>query len=239
MKTNMIKEFNNEELLKEICDVYGYDVKYNEGYVLCTADEEDEEYPYTYKNIELALIGWLDTLIESEMEYRMDNVDITWISEINYIKDVKSELLFNKDSKTLKEAIVYGEIPKHMYKNLSVFLDERIKRVEQFVQITNDRKLNTKALNVVLPVEFIMQNNKLEYLKIANKNFLERLIFEGDTSEVEFYEYDLYDKNGKIDMIPLMPMDNTSKFELSIPVAITIVNNYLRIQTPINYLYLF
>ena len=239
MKTNMIKEFNNEKLLKEICDVYGYDVKYNGGSVLCTADKEDEEYTYTYENIELALIGWLDTLIESEIEYRMDNVDITWISEIDYIKGIKAELMFNKDSKALKEAIVYGEIPKHMYKNLSVFLDERIKRVEQFVQITNDRKLNTKALKASLPVEFIMQNNKLEYLKIANKDFLDRLIFEGDTSEVEFCEYDVYDKWDKIDVMPLMPMHNTSKFELNIPVAITIVNNYLRIQTPINYLYLF
>ena len=56
-----------------------------------------------------------------------------------------------------------------------------------------------KSLKASLPVEFIMQEGELKYIKITNKSYLERLIFEGDTSEIEFYEKDIYAKDGLIE----------------------------------------
>ena len=55
----------------------------------------------------------------------MNNVDITWSQEIDYIKEIKTKLMFNKNSKALENALIYGDIPSNMYKKLSVFLDEQ------------------------------------------------------------------------------------------------------------------
>lgn len=235
MKEKTIKGFNNEELLKYICEAYDYDLKYNKDSVVCVADDDE----YIYKSLEEALVGWLDTLIESEMDYSMNNVDITWRPEIDYIKEIKTKLMFNKNSKALENSLAYGDIPNSMYEKLSVFLDEQTKRVDRFVQTKRDKKSSIKAIKASLSVEFIVENNELKIVKIENKASLERLIFKGDTSEVEFYEKDIYDKNGILEDMFLIPINNVQKFELKIPVALTIVNNCLRIQTPINYLYLF
>lgn len=235
MKEKMIKKFDNKKLLEEICDAYGYDLKYDKDLVLCVDDEESK---YTYESVELSLVGWLDTLIESELEYRKDNVDITWRKEIDYIKSIKSKLLFNKDSKTLEEALVYGKIPEYIKENLSVFLDEQVEKVNNFINKARENNFNMKVIKASLPVEFTIKEDEVKYIKIANKSFLERLVFEGDTSEIEFYEKDTYDKKGSVENIPLFPMF-VSKFILEVPVAITIINDCLRIQTPIKYINLF
>lgn len=234
MEKKMVEKFNNEDLLRDICDVYGYDVVYKGDSILLMSDEGLES---TYKNIELALVDWLDTLIESELEYRKDNVDATWIEEINYIKDIKTRVLFDENFKGLEEHLTYGEIPNSIRKELSVFLKERTERTDKFIKLS--KKTNTKTLKASLPVEFIIQEDELKYIKITNKSYLERLIFEGDTSEIEFYEKDTYTKDGLIENMPLLPINKLSKFELNIPVALTITNNTLRIHNPINYLHLF
>ena len=234
MEKKIVKKFDNKELLKDITNVYGYDIVYKGDSILLMSDEGLES---TYKNIELALVDWLDTLIESEIEYRKDNVDTTWIEEINYIKDIKTRLLFDEDFKGLEEYLTYGEIPNNIRKELSVFLKERIERTDEFMKIA--KKTNIKTLKASLPVEFIIQDNEVKYIKIANKNYLERLIFEADTSEIEPFEKDIYTKDGLIENMPLLPMNEISKFELNVPVALTITNNTLRIHNPIKYLSLF
>ena len=235
MKEKLTKKFNNHELLKDICKAYGYELEYKNELIVCTADEEDN---YEYKNIELALIDWLDTLIESELVYKTDNANITWKPEIEYIKELKSELLFDKNSNSLENALVYGEIPYIMRKQLSVFLDEQNKKVNNFIKISNDKRLNVKAIKASLPVEFITKDENLAYITIAKKEFIERLV-KGDTSEVEYEEKTIYNKDGKIKDIPLIPLNSINKFELNIPVAITTINGNIRIQTPVNHLYLF
>lgn len=235
MKEKLTKKFNNHELLKDICKAYGYELEYKNELIVCTADEEDN---YEYKNIELALIDWLDTLIESELVYKTDNANITWKPEIEYIKELKSELLFDKNSNSLENALVYGKIPNNMRKQLSVFLDEQNKKVNNFIKISNDKRLNVKAIKASLPVEFIIKDENLVYITIAKKEFIERLV-KGDTSEVEYEEKTIYNKDGKIKDIPLIPLNSINKFELNIPVAITTINGNIRIQTPVNYLYLF
>ena len=234
MEKKIVKKFDNKELLKDITNVYGYDIVYKGDSILLMSDEGLES---TYKNIELALVDWLDTLIESEIEYRKDNVDTAWIKEINYIKDIKTRLLFDEDFKGLEEYLTYGEIPNNIRKELSVFLKERIERTDEFMKIA--KKTNIKTLKASLPVEFIIQDNEVKYIKIANKNYLERLIFEADTSEIEPFEKDIYTKDGLIENMPLLPMNEISKFELNVPVALTITNNTLRIHNPIKYLSLF
>lgn len=234
MEKKMVEKFNNEDLLRDICDVYGYDVVYKGDSILLMSNKGLES---TYKNIELALVDWLDTLIESELEYRKDNVDATWIEEINYIKDIKTRVLFDENFKGLEEHLTYGEIPNSIRKELSVFLKERIERTDKFMEIA--KMTSMKSLKASLPVEFIMQEGELKYIKITNKSYLERLIFEGDTSEIEFYEKDIYAKDGLIENMPLLPINKLNKFELNIPVALTITNNTLRIHNPIKYLYLF
>ena len=79
-------------------------------------------------------------------------------------------------------------------------------------------------------------NSTLNFL--FKKEFIERLI-KGDTSEVEYEEKSIYNKDGRIKDIPLLPINSINKFELNVPVAITMINKDIRIQTPLNYLYLF
>lgn len=235
MKEKLTKKFNNYELLKDICEAYGYELEYKNDLIICTVDEEDN---YEYESVELALIDWLDTLIESELVYKTDNVNITWKPEIEYIKELKSELLFNENSKSLENALVYGKIPNIMRKQISVFLDEQNKKVDNFIKISKDKRLNMKVAKASLPVEFIIKDENLAYITIAKKEFIERLI-KGDTSEVEYEEKSIYNKDGRIKDIPLLPINSINKFELNVPVAITMINKDIRIQTPLNYLYLF
>lgn len=128
MNKNLIKEFNNTELLYEICQAYNYELKIINNQVLCIIEggKEDDENNYTYNTIEDALIGWLDTLIESEINYIENNADITWEPEIEYIKELKTNLLFDKDSQALSKALTYGEIPSNLYKRLSVYRKSNI-----------------------------------------------------------------------------------------------------------------
>ena len=95
-----------------------------------------------------------------------------------------------------------------------------------------------KVAKASLPVEFIIKDENLAYITIAKKEFIERLI-KGDTSEVEYEEKSIYNKDGRIKDIPLLPINSINKFELNVPVAITMINKDIRIQTPLNYLYLF
>lgn len=242
MNKKLIKEFNNTELLYEICQEYGYEPKIIDSQVSCIIEggKEDDEDNYTYNTIEDALIGWLDTLIESEINYIENNADITWEPEIEYIKELKTNLLFDKDSQALSKALTYGEIPSNLYKRLSVYIESQTSLVNRTIENLKQIDSNIVALNLHLPVEFILVDNKVEYIKIANKEFLNRLIFKLDTSEIDSLEQDIYDKKGLIEFMPLLPIDKIKRFELNIPIALTISpNKKLQIQTPIRYMDLF
>lgn len=234
MKNKITQKFNKKKLLREICDVYGYEIIYDDEHVTLITDEDILE---GYENIDLALISWLDTLIESELEYRKDNVDATWIEEIDYIKNIKSNLMFDKNFKGLEEHLVYGQIPTNFKKNLSVYLKERIKNTDRYMDSL--KRMEIKSIKAFLLVEFVMKEDELKYIKIENEKSLERVIFEGDTSEIEPFEKDVYNKNGIIENMPLLPVNNISKFGLNIPVALTVTDNTINIQNPINYLDLF
>lgn len=239
MNKNLIKEFNNVDLLKEICEAYDYTVEIIDGKVLCIidgADKADEEN-FTYNSIEDALIDWLDTLIESEMCYIKEKVNISWICEIEYIKELKANLLFDESSTTLNESLTYGKIPSNLNKKLSVYIDKQSDLADEYIK---EYESDIKLKRATLPVEFVLVNNELEYVKIANKDFIKRLIFDADTSEIDFSEQDIYNREGLVDFMPLLPIDEVNKFEINIPVAIMVLhNNDIEIKTPIKYLELF
>ena len=235
----MIKKFDKLKLLKNICDAYDYDLKVEGKNITCINNDDDESEVNKYNNIDLALIDWLDTLIESEIQYILDNVNISWRNEINYIKNIKVELMYNENSTSIDDTLAYGSIPENIKKNISVYLDEKIKRTEEFINLTKNKNFSFKSYKVSLPTEFVIKDGKLTYIKIPNKYFLERTLLQGCDAEIEFGEMDTYDKNGLIEYMPLTPIESVTKFILNIPVAITISNNYIRIQNPINYLYLF
>ena len=230
----LVNKLSNEKLLEVITEVYNYDVIYNNDGSIIISDDESTD---TYSNIELALIDWLPTLIESEQQYILEDADITWMPEINQIKEIKNNLKYNELSTSIKDNLVYGEVPEEMYKNISVFLDEQIKKVNDFIKIKNENNLDIEIIKASLPTEFILENNELKYIKIANLDFIKRLL-NGDTSEIEDYEMDKYDINGKIIDIAFVSLMNTKKFEINIPVVLTLKNKYLRLQTPVNSLYL-
>lgn len=232
MEENRI-QFDNKELLKIICDTYDYEINYKGDKVVLTSDGEISEYD----SIELALIDWLPTLVESEIQYIIEEADISWIPEINQIKEIKSNLKYNELSTSIKDNLVYGEVPKEMHKNVSVFLDEQTKKVDNFIKMANDKKLDIKTIKASLPIEFVLENEELKYIKIANLDFVKRLL-KGDTSEIEYYEVDVYDNKGRIIDIPFISLSNTKKFEINVPIVLTLKNNYLRLQTPIHPLYL-
>ena len=184
----LVSKLSNEKLLDVITEVYNYNVMYNNDNSVTISDDETTD---TYENIELALIDWLPTLIESEKQYILEDADITWMPEINQIKEIKNNLKYNELSTSIKDNLVYGEIPKDMYKNISVFLDEQIKKVDNFIKIKNENNLDIEVLKASLPTEFIIENDKLKYIKIANLDFIKRIL-KGDTSEIEPYEVDVY-----------------------------------------------
>lgn len=233
MENKITQKFNKKELLREICDVYNYEIIYDDEYVTLITEDDVLE---GYENIDLALISWLDTLIESEIEYRKDNVDITWIEEINYIKDIKSNLILEQSLNSLEEHLVYGKIPSNLKNKLALYLKRRIENTDRYINSLN--RMRAKSIKTFLLVEFITIENKIKYIKIENEKSLERLILDGDTSEIEPFEKDIYTKNGLIEDMPFLPINKISKFGLNIPVALTI-NNTINIENPINYLDLF
>lgn len=232
MKENRI-QFDNKELLRIICDTYDYEINCIGDKVVLTSDGEISEYD----SIELALIDWLPTLVESEIQYIIEEADISWIPEINQIKEIKNNLKYNGLSTSIKDTLVYGEVPKEMHKNISVFLDEQTKKVNNFIKMADEKKLDIEAIKASLPIEFVLENEELKYIKIANLDFVKRLL-KGDTSEIECYEVDVYNNKGRIVDIPFISLSNTKKFEINVPIVLTLKNNYLRLQTPIHPLYL-
>lgn len=238
MKKQLIKEFNNEELLKEICESYDCELEIKDNKIICKT--EDGEV-FTYNNLEEALIDWLDTLTESEMCYIEAKSGITWLPEIDYIKEIKTKLLFN-DKTDLNQLLTYGQIPQSLYKQLSVFIDSQKRFVNDFIENRNINKSNVKTKEILLPVEFVLFGNNIKYLKIANEEFLERLILHNDTSEIDFLEQSIYVKDEcikKVTFTPLLPSNKVTKFEINIPVVIDISPNSIKIKTPIKYVELF
>lgn len=245
MNKELIKEFNNVELLKEICKAYNYSASITDNQVVCIIDGGDEnDYDtYKYNTVEEALIDWLDTLIESEMQYIEENANITWLQEIEYIKELRTNLLFDDNDTTLNDLLTYGDIPTNLYKNLSVFAKRQSILTNRYIRRAKALKRpgSYKAIeNITLPVEFVLVDDKLEYVKIANKDFLKRLIFDLDSSEVDYLEQDVYSKKGLVDFMPLLPMDKVKKFEINVPVSIIVLpNNDIEIKRPVKYLELF
>ena len=233
MRTDRM-QLDNKKLLEIICEVYDYKVKLNDdGSVELIGDEIEK-----YNSIELALVDWLDTLIESEEQYIVDEVDITWVPEINQIKEIKSELLYDNKSTSIEDNLIYGEVPKSLYKNLSAQLDEQIKKVNSFLELSKKYNLNKKVIKASLTAEFILEDGELKYLKLANLNSIKKLI-NGDTSELDFTDLDLYNHEGKLEERYFIPIDNLTKFVIDIPVVLTVSEDYyLTLETPVNPLYL-
>lgn len=229
-------KFESEDLLKNICEIYGYDVKFENNKVICINDDLDE---CEFDNVELALIDWLETLIESEKQYIAEGAEVSLISEIDYIKEIKNNLMYNPESISLKDCLSYGEVPENMKKKLSVFLDEKIEKSNKFEKMVESGRFTFNAQKVSLPVEFVLNNNELSYIKIPNNLYLEKILFENDYSEIEPYEVDVYNKSGLMGDIPLLPSNSLSKFELSVPVIVIISNERVRIHSNIDYISLF
>ena len=227
-----------ERLLNEICDVYGYELLFKDNQIHCYDDIEDDTSYYIYNNIDEALVDWLDTLIESELEYRNNNDEITWIKEIEFIKNIKDDIMFDSSSNIVQNSLIYGEVPEFLNKRLSVVLNEQISKVDTYIAKCKNANIDLEVYKLNLPVEFIVRNNELSIIKIPNKEFFSRLI-NGDNSEIEFDEMDVFDKNGLLNIIPLQPVNKIQKFSLNIPIALIKRNSKLRINHEINYLKLF
>lgn len=243
MKQELIKKFNDEELLNEICEIYGYELKKKGNQILCIIEggNEDEEETYKYSSIEEGLVDWLDTLEESERNYIENGDNITWASEINHIKELRKGLIAdNKAYTLLHNALSYGEVPSFMKSKLSNFIEQQNSKADKSVNYLKAMDRDIIATKTTIPVEFILLNNELKYIKVAHEEFLNRLIFDKDTSEIEFNEQYMYDKNGLLNFAPLLPMKDIKKFELNIPVSVRIISNCKsKIETPINYKDLF
>lgn len=162
----------------------------------------------------------METLIESEEHYILDEVDISWTSEINQIKEIKNELLYNNKSTSVEDNLIYGEVPKSLYKNLSVYLDNQIKKVNSFLELSKQHNLNKKIINASLTAEFILECDELKYLKLANLDSIKKLV-KVDTSELDFADIDLYNNKGRLEERYFIPIDNMSNFAIDIPVILT------------------
>jgi len=77
------------ELMKEICDFYGYKLTEENGKIIC---HQNEDYHLEYENIDNALSDWYDTLLESNKNheyYNEINQYTTWIKdEMDFIRGV-------------------------------------------------------------------------------------------------------------------------------------------------------
>lgn len=231
-------DINKEDLLKEIVDSYDYQLEINENKVICYDDIEEEESVYRYKNIDEALIDWLDTLIESEMNYRLNNDDITWIDEINFINTIKEEVCFNENSTIINDNLIYGEVPSFLNKRLSVVLEEQEKKINKYIDRHSDKNTNGVVQKLNLPIEFICNDKELLYVKIPNQEFIKRLM-DRDYSEIENDEMDIYNKYGLVEMLPLMRVGSTSKFSLNMPMVLININKKIKVTGFIKYLHLF
>lgn len=88
--TESIETFDNKELLKQICDFYGYTIEYLPDDYVYISDMYFEANEY--RSVELALIDWLDTLLESE-DYRiLHDIEMeSWEPAIKYIEELKNK----------------------------------------------------------------------------------------------------------------------------------------------------
>lgn len=242
MKEQLKTKFNNKDLLKEICDMYGYYLQIKDNKIFCIidgADIEDEE-TYTYNSFEEGLIDWLPTLEESEKEYRKNNEDITWADEISYISSLKSEPTKIEFSSKFKDYLTYGKVPMFLEEKLTSFIQKQESSLDKKINCLKSMGCGIITSKTKLPVEFIVINNELKYIKVAHEGFFNKLIFDKDTSEIEFNEQYVYDKNGLVKIMPLIPINEVQKFELNIPIVISLISNCKsKIETPINYKDLF
>ena len=148
---------------------------------------------------------------------------------------------FNTNKSFLDDYIGFGEVPPYMKDKLTDFIKKQENKV---IKIKNSIKTMSSnhilATRITLPIEFIFVKNELKYIKIANDNFLNRLVLKQDTSESKHYEQYIYTKDGMIDIMPLLPINDVDKFELDVPICISIIENCnAKIETPINYKDLF
>lgn len=236
MKKQIMKKFNNDDLLKEICEIYDYEIIHKEGSKLTLANGDNK---YDYDNTILALVDFLDTLVESEELYRLEGSEITWIPEIDYIKELEAKLLFNENSNSINDTLLYGEVPEKIYKNISVYLDKQIKRTDNLLKMYSERKTQKKIMRAFLTTEFIIEDGDIKYTKVAKKESLERVLLHGDTSELEIDEFDIYTKEGIIEEMPLLESSKIKKFAIDIPVVVTLDRNSFEVQMNVNPIYLF
>lgn len=86
----MMKEFNRKKkLLEKICGFYYYELTFTEESVICKGCEKT----LTYKNIDEALIDWVDTLIDTDEESLLNDNGAFWSKEIEYIKEIENNKL--------------------------------------------------------------------------------------------------------------------------------------------------
>lgn len=87
----MIKEFNKIELLADICKFYNYELTLNtDNRVRCIGEDGySTEYKFTYDNIDNALLGWVDTLIDTDEDALINDCETFWSEEIAFIKNIE------------------------------------------------------------------------------------------------------------------------------------------------------
>lgn len=239
MKNKTIKEFNKKELMKEIADFYGYDILFlenNQGSVVISNGQTQQ----IHRNTELALLDWLDTLVESEIEHKKTNSDSLWDEEIKYIKNIEKNIVLNNPKDILNAKLrIYGDTPKDILEKITTAFMYASDGVSRFMDMFANNKSSDGSRDTLLvaslPVRLIVQEGKLEYVKMANKNFFERIFY--DDSELEWYEYDVFDERGLVtDFLPLFPINSIEKIDFNIPIVIASNGSSVKIvSTSISY----
>ena len=241
MNKNLKSTQKNKLLLEEICEVYGYEllIKDNEIFCIIEGGDINDEETYRYTTFEEALIDWLPTLKESEENYIREDANITWINEINYIEDLKETTSTNSNI-SLDDYVTYGIVPNNLRARLLSFIKKQDELSDKM--ISTMKLIDTKLISrkITLPVEFVLVDEILTYVKIVNESFLNRLILENDTSEIEPSEQYIYTKDGEVQMLPLIEMNRVKKFEVNIPICVALLDNgAIHIKTPLKYTDLF
>lgn len=239
MKNKTIKEFNKKELMKEIADFYGYDILFlenSQGSVVISNGQTQQ----IHRNTELALLDWLDTLVESEIEHKKTNSDSLWDEEIKYIKNIEKNIVLNNPKDILNAKLrIYGDAPKDILEKITTAFMHASDGVSRFMDMFANNKSSDGSRGTLLvaslPVRLIVQDGKLEYVKMANKSFFERIFY--DDSELEWYEYDVFDERGLVtDFLPLFPINSIEKIDFNIPIVIASNGSSVKIvSTSISY----
>ena len=202
----MIKNYEEKlELLKDLCDFYGYELLEKEdGKIICHLNAD---YSFQYKNVDVALCDWYSTMLESN-ENHDDYTDVNrytlWsIKEVEFVRDIiKHEALnlvtaycevlqipivdvelYNRYDVTIYTKKDGKEIFNKMDVHCKTFIETAIK------DMLEEHKDDEKALD-----KFRADKKIMEVYCYMIKDYREEIITLGKLAkswieEREFYEY--------------------------------------------------